>query len=103
MMNLNQQSHNVEDAMNASRSSTYRYSQVVMGPQGTAVAVPKYLPSLTESMKEILEQMIKGSSKEYETLEQGRMVAAAVMDIFMSTHVAFKFLESYNARSTLYM
>ena len=83
MMKLNQQSHNVEDEMNSSRSSTYSYSQVVMGPQGTAVAVPKFLPSLTESMKNILKEMIKGSCEEHETLEQGRVLAAAVMDILL--------------------
>ena len=47
--------------------------------------------------------MIKGSYKEHETLETGRILAAAIMDIFISAHDAFKFLESYNARSTLYM
>ena len=65
-----------------------------MGPQGTAAAVSKFLPSLTEPMKKSKEQMIKGSYKEHETLKTGSILSAAIMDIFMLAHDAFKFLES---------
>ena len=47
--------------------------------------------------------MIKGNYKEYEACETGRILFQAIMDIVISAHDAFKFLESYNARSTLYM
>ena len=47
--------------------------------------------------------MIKGSYKEHETLETERILAALIIDIFISAHYVLKFLESYNARSTLYM
>ena len=98
MMKLNLQDQKIEDTINISQSSTNTYKQVVMGPQETVVAVSKFIPSLTEPMKKSLEQMIKGSYKEYETLETGRILAAAIIDIFITAHDAFKFLESYNAR-----
>ena len=65
--------------------------------------VRKYLPSLTQPKKETLMAIVKGQHDEYKALEIDKLVGSAALDILLSLHDAFAFLDDFNARDSRFM
>ena len=79
------------------------YTVPVLGPQGAVVPITKYLPTLSEPIKKALLAVIKGQFNEYKKLEVDKLIGSAALELLLSLHDTFAFLEDFNARDTKFM